>query len=106
YYFKQNNVERTWVFSMEKDIRQYIKIKDKVYHTNRIKNDLTSFPDRLYICSYIYGNYMHEVWHEDYLVDVITYNYFADSDVDKIFVEGLGEVTDEDIIIVLMRLKK
>jgi hypothetical protein len=107
YYFKQNNVERTWVFSMEKDIRQYIKIKDKVYHTNRIKNDLTSFPDRLYICSYIYGNYPHEVWHEDYLVDVITYNYFADSEVDKIYVEGLGEVTsDEEIIVVLMKLKK
>jgi hypothetical protein len=110
YFFKQKEVERekNHIFSYEKDIRQYIKIKDKVYHTNRIKNDLTSFPDRLYICSYIYGNYLHEVWHEDYLVDVIaTHNYFADSDIDKIYVEGLGEVTsDEEIIVVLMKLKK
>jgi hypothetical protein len=108
YFFKQKDVKRDWVFSQENDIRQYIRIKDKVYHTNKIKNDLTSFPDRLYICSYLFGLCHHEVWYEDYLVDVImTHNYFAGSDVDKIYVEGLGEVTsDEEIIVVLMKLKK
>jgi hypothetical protein len=108
YYFKQKEVEiGKWFISPENDIRQYLKIKDKVYHVKKIKNDLTSFPDRLHICSYLYGS-CHEVWHEDYLVDVIaTHNYFADSDIDEIYVEGLGEVTsDEEIIVVLMKLKK
>jgi hypothetical protein len=109
YFFKQKEVKRgEWFISPEKDIRQYIKIKDKVYHAIKIRNDLTNFPDRLYICSYLYGLYRHEVWYEDYLVSVIaTHEYFADSDVEKIFVEGLGEITsDEEIIVVLMKLKK
>jgi hypothetical protein len=109
YFFKQQETPREqWIISPEKDIRQYIRIKDKVYHVNKIRNDLTSFPDRLHICSNLYGLHCHEVWYEDYLVDVIaTHNYFADSDVERIFVEGLGEVTsDEEIIIVLMKLKK
>jgi D-hexose-6-phosphate mutarotase len=95
-------------FEYEEDIRQYIKVKDKVYHTKKIKNDLTNFPDYLHICSYLYDECRHEVWHEDYLVDVITtHNYFADSDVEKMYVEGLGEVTsDEEIIVVFMKLKK
>jgi hypothetical protein len=91
YFFKQKDMKRDWVFSPENDIRQYIKIKNKVYHTNRIKNDLTSFPDRLHISSYLYGVCRHEVWYEDYLVDVIvTHNYFVGSGVDKVYVEGLG----------------
>jgi hypothetical protein len=110
YYFKQKEVNRgEWFISQEKDIRQYIKIKDTVFHTNKIKNDLTSFPDRLYICSYLHGLYRHEVWYEDYLVSITATNeYFADSDVEKIFVEGLGEITsdEEAIIVVLMKLKK
>jgi hypothetical protein len=107
YYFKQKEAQKGEWISSENEIRQYIKIKDKVYHVNRIKNDLTSFPDRLHICSYLYS-ICHEVWYEDYLVDVIeTSRYFANFDVDKIYVEGLGEITsDEEIIVVLMKLKK
>jgi hypothetical protein len=109
YYFKKEGVKRDdlWYVSQEADIRQYIKIKNKVYHANKIKNDLTGFPDRIYLCSYLFG-VGHEVWHEDYLVDVIvTHKYFADSDIDKIYVEGLGEITsDEEVIVVLMKLKK
>jgi hypothetical protein len=110
YYFKQEETEKgKWIISPEKDIRQYIKTKDKVYHTNKIRNDLTSFPDHLHICSDLYGLRLHEVWYEDYLVDVIaTYNYFTNRDIEKIYVEGLGEITadDEDIIVILMKLKK
>jgi hypothetical protein len=109
YHFKQKYMERKGIYHADTDFRQYIKIKDRVYHVNRIKNDLTDFPDRLHICScYYYGICNHEVWHEDYLVDVIeTSSYFDGSDVDKISVEGLGEVTsDEEIIVVLMKLKK
>jgi hypothetical protein len=107
YFFKQ---ESGRMLPKEEDIRQYIKIKDKIYHVKKIRNDLTSFPDRLYLCSCVFAYYgcPHEVWHEDYLVDVIeTSTYFANSDVDKIYVEGLGEVTsDEEVIVVLMKLKK
>jgi hypothetical protein len=107
YFFKQ---ESGRIIPEEKDIRQYIKIKDKTYHVKKIRNDLTKFPDRLYLCSHlaIYYGCPHEVWCEDYLIDVIeTSTYFANSDVDKIYVEGLGEVTsDEEIIVVLMKLKK
>jgi hypothetical protein len=107
YFFKQ---ESGRIIPKEEDIRQYIKIKDRVYHVKKIRNDLTKFPDRLYLCSHLamYYGCPHEVWYEDYLVDVIeTSTYFAGSEVDKISVEGLGEVTsDEEIIVVLMKLKK
>jgi hypothetical protein len=107
YFFKQ---ESGRLIPKEEDIRQYVKIKDKVYHVKKIRNDLTKFPDRLYLCSHLamYYGCPHEVWYEDYLVDVIeTSTYFANSDVDKIYVEGLGDVTsDEEIIVVLMKLKK
>jgi hypothetical protein len=107
YMFKQ---EAGRIIPNEDDFRQYIKIKDKVYHVKKIKNDLTAFPDRLYLCCYLgmYYGCPHEVWYEDYLVDVIeTSSYFVNSDVDKISVEGLGEVTsDGEIIVVLMKLKK
>jgi hypothetical protein len=106
YFFKQ---ESGRVIPKEEDIRQYIKIKDRVYHAKKIRNDLTSFPDRLYVCSssyFLFYGCPHEVWHEDYLVDVIeTSTYFSGEE--KIFVEGLGEVTsDGEIIVVLMKLKK
>jgi hypothetical protein len=108
YYFKQKSGSE--YFDEEKDIYQYIKINDKVHHVKKIRNDLTDFPDRLYICSDHSCN--HEVWYEDYLVDVImTHNYFVDdekmSNGGKLYVEGLGEITsDEEIIITLMKLKK
>jgi hypothetical protein len=102
YYFKQE-AERG-IYG-EKDMRQYIKIKDKVYHVNKIRNDLTNFPDRLYIISYLFGC-IHEVWHEDYLVDVIVPNFYF-SDDEKVFVEGLGALTaDSDPIVVMMKMKK
>jgi hypothetical protein len=103
YNFKQ---KKGYKYMDEKEIYQYIKIKDKVHHVKKIRNDLTDFPDRLYICSY--HSCVHEVWHEDYLVDVIeTSKYFADSGVEKIYVKGIGEVTsDEEIIVVFIKLKK
>jgi hypothetical protein len=112
YYFKQ---ESGRIIPKEEDIRQYIKIKDRVYHVKKIRNDLTDFPDRLYTCSYLYDLFYgcpHEAWFEDYLVDVVVTNtYFSNdekmSNGEKLYVEGLGEITsDEEIIVVLMKLKK
>jgi hypothetical protein len=102
YYFKQEAGREMF---REKDIRQYIKIKDKAYHVNKIRNDLTKFPDRLYISSYLFGC-IHDVWYEDYLVDVIVPNFYF-SDDEKIFVEGLGELTaDSDPVVVMMKMGK
>lgn len=103
YYFKQEAGRD--LFREEEDMRQYIKIKDKIYHVKKIRNDLTSFPDRLYISSYLFGC-AHEVWHKDYLVAVIVPSYYFSTE-EKIFVEGLGEITDDDNpIVVMMKLKK
>jgi hypothetical protein len=107
YFFKKSG----YLYPEEKDIYQYIKINDKVHHVKKIRNDLTDFPDRLYL-SPAHSNFSYESWHEDYRVDVIkTDLYFADdkkmSTRGKLYVEGLGEITsDEEIIVVLMKLKK
>jgi hypothetical protein len=90
----------------EKEIRQYIKIQDKIYHVKKIINDLTNFPTHLYIGSCFF-ECIHEVWHEDYLIDVIMPNFYFADDGEKTFVEGLGEMTaDDDPIVVMMKLKK
>lgn len=104
YYFKESDTER-WI--KESDFRQYVKFKKskKVYHAKMIKNDLSVFPDRLYISSYFFGC-VHQVLHEDYLVDIILPDlYFNDVD-EKVYVEGLGEISaDSDPIIVMAKLK-
>lgn len=105
YYFKK---EGNRMFR-EEDFRQYFKIKnnDKVYHVKTIKNDITSFPSHVYISSYFF-NCAHEAWYEDYLIDVIIPgHYFSKSENDKIFVDGIGEITAYDNpIVVMMKLKK
>lgn len=104
YYFKQDAEER---FPIEKDIHQYIKMKkvDKVYHVQKIKNDITNFPDCINLNSFYCA---HEVWNEDYLVDIVVPNYyFSNKETDKIFVDGIGEITaDDDPIVIMMKVKK
>jgi hypothetical protein len=106
YYFKENSEQ--YLFQ-ESDYRQYLVTKwnNKIYHTKTFKNDLTSFPDHVYISSYFNGC-NHEVWHEDYLVDVILpSSYFKNSKTKETFVEGIGKITEfDDPVIVLMKLKK
>jgi hypothetical protein len=105
YYFKQDEKERMY---REDDFRMYIKIKknNKVYHVKKIKNDITNFPEHIYISSYFF-NCAHEVWYEDYLVDVVVPNYYFSDDEEKIFVDDVGEITAyDDPIIVMMKLKK
>jgi hypothetical protein len=103
YWFKQDE-NLNW----REDFRQYIKIKksNKVYHVKQIKNDITDFPNRVYITTHLFS--AHESWYEDYLVDVVVPSfYFSDDDPEKIFVDGLGEITaDDDLIVVMMKLKK
>lgn len=104
YYFKESDTER-WI--KESDFRQYVKFKKskKVYHAKMIKNDLSVFPDRLYISSYFFGC-VHQVLHEDYLVDIILPDLYFNNMDEKVYVEGLGEISaDSDPIIVMAKLK-
>lgn len=106
YYFKSSAQPRMY---REEDFRQYIKLKkeNKVYHCKKIKNDITGFPDHVYLSSYFF-NCVHEVFYEHYLVDiVIPEYYFRNSEEEKIIVDDIGEVTaDDNPIIVMMKLKK
>jgi hypothetical protein len=106
YYFKQDIDSKGWIYKKD-DLRQYIKIKkdNKTYHVKKIRNDLTQFPDRIHIGSYYCS---HETWYEGYLVDVvIPAYYFSDSETDKIFVDGIGEITaDDNPIVIMMKLKE
>lgn len=104
-YFFKGESERLF---RESDFRQYIRLKEsgKVYHFARIKNDLTSFPDHLYVSSSFF-DCAHEVWYKDYLVDIVLPNYyFKDSETSSALVEGVGEITAEDNpIVVLIKVK-
>ncbi|MDR2145536.1 MAG: 6-bladed beta-propeller [Tannerella sp.] len=103
YYFKQSEEERMY---REEDFRQYIKMKksNKVYHTKKMKNDITDFPNHIYINNFFNA---HEVWYENYLVDIIFPDRYFSDDTSKIYVEGLGEITAyDDPIVVLIKLKE
>lgn len=105
YYFKMGE-DRMF---RESDFRQYIKLKQngKVFHVKNIKNNLTSFPDRLYISSYFF-DCAHEVCYKDYLVDVVLPNYyFRNKKISSVFVEGAGIIdAEDDPVIVMIKLKK
>lgn len=106
YYFKSSAQPRMY---REEDFRQYIKLKkeNKMYHCKKIKNDITGFPDHVYLSSYFF-NCVHEVFYEHYLVDiVIPEYYFRNSEEEKLIVDDIGEVTaDDNPIIVMMKMKK
>ena len=89
---------------------EFIQLKksDKTFHTKRIKNDITSFPK--YVTLSTSGSHIcHEVWYEDYLVNIIQPGdlFVGNSGENKKNIKGLGVITQEDNpIIVLMKLKK
>ena len=99
YFFKQ---EKGRIYK-EEDLRHYIRFKkdDVVYHVNKIKNDITDFPSNIVLNSFYLT---HEVWSDDYLVDIVLPYYRLPDE--KVFVENLGEITrEDDPIIVMMKLK-
>lgn len=106
YYFKEGAEER---FFRKEDVRYYIRYKDKTYHTKKIKNDLTDFPAYIYLNS-SFPSCVHQVYYKNYLVDVIIPSSmidFPEDGSDKIFVEGLGEITsDDNPIIVMVKMKE
>jgi len=108
--FNSNILAFSYSLQENKDrlsLYQYIKIIkiNKTFHTKKITNDITSFPDKVYLSTYHCG-ISHEVWYKDYLVDIVQPSYyFSDGDT-KYTIEGLGGITAEDNpIIVLLKIK-
>jgi hypothetical protein len=108
YYVKKEKNNRMFYKS---DFHQYVLLKNenKVFHTKKIVNDLTGFPEEIFLSSY-YGNISHEVWHKHYLVDIVTPDqYFSrnrNTGVSQVIVNGIGQLTENDNpVIVLMKLK-
>ena len=103
YYFFREDSENP--FPSINDLHQYIHLRNsnRVYHTKRIKNDITGFPEEAFICTYNYVG--HEAWHDDYLVDIVVPGiYFSDKEKTKKYVEGLGEISiNDNPVIVLMK---
>ncbi len=104
YYFKQ---EKDRMFR-ESDFRQYIRLnkKNRAFHTKRFKNNITDFPEKIYLSSYFF-QVAHEIWYKNYLVDIILPQYYFSSNGEtEKNIEGIGKFTIEDNpVIVLMKLK-
>lgn len=82
------------------------KKSKKAYHVRKILNDITSFPNQI-ILSTCHRGINHEIWHKNYLVDIVLpANLFKDDQTTQ-FVEGVGEIKiDDNPVIVLMKLKE
>lgn len=97
YYFKENS---------KIHVQHYIDLKsgNRKFHVRDIVNDLTRFPDKVYICSFSHG-IKHEVYRDGYLVDVF---FPADQIKEKSAeIPGFGEVDREDNpIIVMMKIRE
>jgi len=105
YFFKQEENERGW-FS-KTDFRLYLKLKGKIYHTKQIRNDLSNFPEIIYLSATFPSVCSHAVWYEDYLVDVFVPERRFENKTDKVYVDDIGEITANDNpIVVMMKLKK
>lgn len=97
YYFKEN---------LKNNLHQYIKLKKskKVFHTKEIVNDITSFPNNVFISSYFYA-VNHEVLYQDFLVDIVLPWYHLKEE--EIKVKEIGEIKiNDNPIILLMKLKE
>ncbi len=105
-----NMMSFSYYFNEDKNstgIYHYIRFKgsNKIYHTNRIKNDISGFPELVHLSSY-YNDINHEVWYKNYLVDIILPSFYYNEEKNGETIEGLGEITiDDNPIIVLMKLK-
>ena len=107
YYFKEGAEER---FFRKEHVRYYIRYKDKTYDLSCEKNQKRpdGFPG-LYLSQFEFPE-LCSSYYKNYLVDVIIPSSMIDfprNGSDKIFVEGLGEITsDDNPIVVMMRMKE
>lgn len=99
YFFKKNAVRR---------LHQFIKLKnsEKIIHVHDINNDLTNFPEKVFLSSFHPVN--HEVYYDGgYLVDIIMPSQVFEDRKKEIEVEGIGAVKAEDNpVIMMMKLRE
>lgn len=97
YYFKENS---------KTQLHHYIHFKNnnRIFHVRDIQNDMTGFPEKVYLSSYFFA-VNHEVFHDGHLVDIILPWYHnKDKEVE---IPGVGIVHPEDNpVILMMKLKK
>lgn len=97
YYYKENS---------KIHVHHYLDLKsgDRKFHVRDIENDLTGFPDKVFICSFSYS-IRHEVYRDGYLVEVfLPADHIKEKSAD---IPGLGKVDREDNpIIVLMKIRE
>ncbi len=108
YYFKSSADADFFDFENGVDFHQYIELKNsqRIFHTKKIKNDITGFPEYVYVSSFYYNIMWHDAWYKDYLVNVFVPELHISGSKTTKYVKGLGEVAkDDNPIIVLMRLK-
>jgi len=87
--------------------RQYIELKkrDEIFHTKKIVDDVTAFPERKYICSSSYPVVHDVLYDNDYLVDIFMPDWYLE-DRKELEIEEIGKISDSDNpIIVMMKLK-
>lgn len=101
YYYKPVGSERS-------ELYQYIRFNGvgKTIHTKSFVNDITGFPQKVFLSSYYWG-IAHEVWYKNYLVDIVQPGpLLMKNNQTKIDIEGVGTVTsDDNPLVMLMRLK-
>lgn len=97
YYFKSGN---------RNHLHHYIHFKktNQVFHTKDIVNDLTNYPEKVYLSSYFFA-LNHEVLHGKYLVDIVL--PWHTNEGKTIEIPHVGTVEPEDNpVILMMKLKE
>lgn len=97
YYFKENN---------KNHLHHYINFKEnnKIFHVRDIVNNITNYPDKVYLSSYYYA-VNHEVIYKDYFVDIVLPWHTNQGKI--IEIPNIGTIEPEDNpVIILMKLKK
>lgn len=97
YYFKENN---------KNHLHHYINFKssNRIFHVRDIINDLTNYPDKVYLSSYYYA-VNHEVLYKDYFVDIVL--PWHTNQGEAIEIPNVGTIEPEDNpVILLMKRKK
>lgn len=105
YIFNQNNAK--WWLD-ESFMHHYISFPEngKFIHTKRIKNDIKDFPEYIF-AGKEYRGIGHEVWHNNYLVDIVVPSFYLQNKNQHIIINGETEVAPNDNpIIVLMKRKE
>ena len=99
------NANEDYSFPIEFRSYIYIKKHKKVFHAKHLINDLTDFPNEIWIRNFNKSATVYEPWYKDYLVYIISPSFELGNN-DKILTQSVGEIhLDDNPIIMLLKLK-